>query len=335
MRIGIDAMGGDFAPEVPVKGALAARSMLAADDRIVLIGDEAAIRSHLNGQADWQSFIRIEPAEGVIGMDETPVEALRAKPRSSIARMAELAARKEVDAIVSAGNTGACVAAAQMRLRRLAGVHRPGIAIVIPTFHGPVVMCDVGANPMCRPMHLYQYGIMSAEYSRALCGVAEPRVGLLSIGEEDAKGNPLVKETRALMKDGTTNYIGNVEGRDIFRGVCDVVVCDGFVGNVCLKLMEGLSEGLFKSIMQELHRKRPDMAEQFQQAAAKIAETFDFNEYGGAPLLGVNGVCIICHGASQCRAIAKAARVAADFARRGLNARIVERISKSQGQADD
>lgn len=338
MRIGIDAMGGDLAPTEPVKGALAARSLLGPGDQIVLIGDEAAIRPHLAGTPDWEQFIRIHHCTQTVGMNETPVEALRTKPDSSIARMAELAARKEVDAVVSAGNTGACVAACQMRLRRLPGAHRPGIAIVIPTITGPVTMCDVGANVNCRPMHLLQYAIMAGEYARAICGVKEPRVGLLSIGAEDAKGNTLVKETRQLMKDNPDiRFIGNVEGRDIFRGVTDVVICEGFVGNVCLKLMEGLAEGLVKSLMKEVLSSNPELALKIGGAVGKMREKFDFNEYGGAPLLGVNGICIICHGASQHRALTNAVRVAADFAAKGINARITQRIAqcKDQGQVDD
>ncbi len=344
MRIGIDAMGGDHAPAVPVKGALGAKDLLGDEGQLVLIGDEAAIRAHLPANGSWQKFIRIEHAPQTIGMDEAPVEALRLKPQSSIAHMAELAARHEVDAIISAGNTGACVAACQMRLRRLPGVHRPGIAIIIPTFHGPVVMCDVGANVNCRPSHLYQYGIMSSEYVRAICGVKDPRVGLLSIGEEDAKGNTLVKETRALYKqDASIKYVGNVEGRDIFRGVCDVVVCEGFVGNVCLKLMEGLAEGLFKSLFKELAQLKPELVAAIMggagsEAAAglmglfnSIREKFDFNDYGGAPLLGVNGMCIICHGASEERAITNAVRVARDSISKRVNHCITQRVAQIPG----
>ena len=264
-------------------------------------------------------------------MDEAPVEALRQKHDSSIARMAELAAGGELDAMISAGNTGACVAACQMRLRRLRGVHRPGIAIVAPTYYGPVGICDVGANVNCRPRHLYQYAVMTSEYIRCICGVTDPRVGLLSIGAEDAKGNQLVKETHALLKaDPEVKFIGNVEGRDLFRGLCDVVVCEGFVGNVALKLMEGLSEGLFKSISSELARDRPELPGQFAQAIGSIREKYDFNEYGGAPLLGVNGICIICHGASQRRGITNAIRAAREFAQACINDRITERVGQRQ-----
>jgi glycerol-3-phosphate acyltransferase PlsX len=336
MRIGIDAMGGDFAPAQPVKGALEAKSLLGKDDQIVLIGDEPAIRQHLDSQAGWPSFIRIAQADQVVGMNEKPVEAHRAKPRNSILRMAEMAAAGEIDACISAGNTGACVAACQMRLRRLSGVSRPGIAIVIPTLHGPVVLCDVGANVDCRPQHLYQYGVMAAEYSRGICHIADPRVGLLSIGEEDAKGNELVKETRELLRgDKSVNFVGNVEGRDIFRGLADVVVCEGFVGNVCLKLVEGFAENVFQSLFAQMGKVQGEAAGQLQAAVGKLREKFDFNEYGGAPLLGVNGVCIICHGASQHRAIFNAVRVATGFCRTGINDRIKARFADSQDARDE
>ena len=332
MRIGVDAMGGDFAPEEPVAGALDAEKLLSEGDRIVLIGEESAVRAHLRPHEGWERFIDIAPASQVIGMDEVPVETLRAKPDSSIARMAALAAASEVDAVISAGNTGACVAAAQMRLRRLRGVHRPGIAIVVPTFYGPVTLCDVGANVNCRPIHLYQYAVMTSEYSRHICGVDEPRVGLLSIGQEDAKGTQLVKETRELLRSAPDlDFIGNVEGRDLFHGGCDVVVTEGFVGNVALKLMEGLAEGLFQCLLGELRRSGAGQGQFLQQAVGTIRDKYDFNEYGGAPLLGVNGVCIICHGASQRRGLANAVRVARDIVEARINERITERIAQCQG----
>jgi len=330
MRIGVDAMGGDFAPAEPVKGAIAAKDFLGDDDRIVLIGDEPIIRKYLKGLPGWEDFIEIVHASETIGMAEPPVEALRQKPDSSIAKMASLAARGQLDAILSAGNTGACVAAAQMRLRRLPGVHRPGIAIVIPTFSGPVVMCDVGANINCRAIHLYQYGLMAAEYSKCICNIAEPRVALLNIGTEDEKGNTLVKEARELFRqDPQVKFVGNVEGCDIFRNLCDVIITDGFVGNVALKLIEGLSEGLIKSIMLEQSKLKPELVEQFKQAVSATREKYDFNEYGGAPLLGVNGICIICHGASHARAMTNAIRVALDFSKTRINERITQRLASS------
>jgi glycerol-3-phosphate acyltransferase PlsX len=326
MRIGIDAMGGDRAPDEQVRGALEARGLLEPEDRIVLIGQEDAIRARLNGSVDWASFIEVHHAEQVIRMDDSPVEALRSKPDSSIARMAQLHKEGRIDACISAGNTGACVAAAQMRLRRLDGVHRPGIAIITPTFQGPVAVCDVGANVDCRPQHLHQYAVMASVYLRAIMGIERPRVGLLSVGEEDAKGNELVKRARELMKDDpAVNFIGNVEGRDLFRGVCDVMVCDGFVGNVIIKLMEGMAEGVVKGMIGELASNIPlEQAMQFKKSAKAMMGKYDYNEYGGAPLLGVDGICIICHGSSNYRGIMNAVRVAKTFSKYQLN----EQISK-------
>jgi glycerol-3-phosphate acyltransferase PlsX len=249
--------------------------------------------------------------------------------------MAEMHAGGQTDACISAGNTGACVAAAQMRLRRLQGVHRPGIAIVTPTHYGPVAVCDVGANVSCRPQHLYQYGIMASVYLRCICGVENPRVGLLSVGEEDAKGNDLVKQTRSLFKeDPNVRFVGNVEGRDLFRGACDVMVCDGFVGNVVLKLMEGMAEGVIRTLLDELKAMLPGQEDAIRKAAGSIVSKYDYNEYGGAPLLGVGGICIICHGASSHRGIMNAVRVTMDFSKRHVNQQITQLLSAGQRVAD-
>ena len=325
MRFGIDAMGSDHAPDPEIKGALEARALLQPGDKIVLVGQEPAVRAQLNGTADWTDFIEIQHAEQVIHMGDSPVEALRSKPNSSIAVMAAMHKAGEIDACISAGNTGAFVAAAQMRLRRLTAVHRPGIAIITPTFQGPVTICDVGANVDCRPQHLQQYAVMAGVYHTTLTGKANPRVGLLSVGAEEAKGNELVKRARELMKaDPNVNFIGNVEGRDLFRGVCDVMVCDGFVGNVILKLMEGMAEGVIKGMLMQLAASLPlDQAMSLKSAAKSIMSKYDYNEYGGAPLLGVDGICIICHGSSSQRAFTNAVRVAGTFSKYHLNEQIV------------
>ncbi len=330
MRIGVDVMGGDNAPQEVVRGAVEACALLEPDDRVVLVGDEAVIRAHLKESGGGQERIDVHHADQVITMDEKPIEALRNKPDSSIAVLAEMQRDDLVDACVSAGNTGACVAAAQMRLRRLRGVHRPGIAIVAPTFHGPVAICDVGANVNCRPQHLHQYGLMASIYLNAVCDVADPRVALMSIGEEDAKGNDLVKQTHQLMKDDTNiRFVGNAEGRDLFRGVCDVMICDGFVGNVVLKLMEGMAGGIIRGMLRELATSLPDQAQLIRKSSADIVNKYDFNQYGGAPLLGVGGIWIICHGASSHRGIMNAVRQAKNFAKQQVNEQITAMLSQS------
>jgi glycerol-3-phosphate acyltransferase PlsX len=332
MRIGIDAMGGDRAPVEEAKGALAARMLLGKEDRIVLIGREPAIREQLRHAADWRDFIEIRHAEQVILMDDPPVEALRTKLDSSITVMARMQKEGLIDACISAGNTGACVAAATMHLRRLRGVHRPGIAVVVPTLSGPVALCDVGANVDCRPQHLHQYGVMASVYANVVCGVQNPRVALLNIGAEDAKGNELVKRTRQLLKeDPGVRFVGNVESRDLFRGVCDVVVCEGFVGNVVLKLIEGMAEGVIRTMVEELTRSAPSQLDAIKETARSIMMKFDFNEYGGAPLLGVDGICIICHGASDYRGFKNAIGVAMDFSKHHVNERITQLLSHHQG----
>jgi glycerol-3-phosphate acyltransferase PlsX len=329
MRIGIDAMGSDGAPEAEVRGALEARSLLGDDDRIVLVGREEQVRARLDQTPGWQDKIDLVHAEQVIGMNESPVEALKSKPRCSMIVMAEMHRLKQLDACISAGNTGAYVAASQMRLGRLGGVSRPGILVVTPTPRGPVALCDVGANVQPRAQHLREYGVMASFYMMAIHNIARPRVGLLSVGEEDAKGNELIKEANELLRgESAVNFIGNVEGRDLFRGTCDVMICDGFTGNVVLKLMEGMAEGVIKAMLQELAGKLPpEQAVSLKGYAKDIVTKFDYNEYGGAPLIGVNGICIICHGSSSYRGIMNAVRVAREFSTTRLNERMSETLS--------
>ncbi len=333
MRAAVDVMGGDHAPAAILDGCWAAAPLLDQRDRILLVGDEAIIRSALDASglsAAQRAQYEIVPATEVIAMDEPPVEAIRSKPNSSIAVMCRLAARGEADVVISAGNTGACVAAAQLRMRTLPGVSRPGIAVVIPTFHGPIVICDVGANIAPRPKHLQQYALMAGAYAQEVCGIANPRVGLLSIGEEDAKGTTIVKESRKLMRDEPLiNFVGNVEGRDLFRGVVDVVVCDGFVGNIVLKFTEGLAEGLFQTIVAEVEEADPGLLRQLHGALRKLRQKHDWQEYGGAPLLGISGYCLICHGRSDSKAIRNAIRMARHLVTTNVNQKIVARIEKS------
>jgi phosphate acyltransferase len=333
VRVAVDVMGGDHAPSEILQGCWQAASLLDPADTVSLVGDEKVIvegleKASLSPQQKKQ--FRVVPTTQVIGMDESPVEAIRSKPDSSISVMCKRAAKKEEDAVISAGNTGACVAAAQLRMRLLPGVSRPGIAVILPTFHGPVVICDVGANPEPKPKHLEQYAIMAGAYSTVVCGSKEPRIGLLRIGEEDAKGNTLTKESRKLMKDEPLiNFVGNVEGRDLFKGVVDVVVCDGFVGNIVLKFTEGMADGLFRTIAAEIQAGAPALVEQFKPIMKRIYDKHDWQEYGGAPLLGVDGYCLICHGKSDARAIKNAIRVTKQLVASKINEKIVETIASS------
>jgi len=326
-------MGGDHAPSAILQGCWDAAPLLGADDVILLVGDETISREGLagSGLSDAQKkHYRIVHTTQVVEMDESPVEAIRGKPDSSISVMCKLVAKGEADVVISAGNTGACVAAAQLRMRMLPGVSRPGIAIILPTFHGPVVICDVGANITPKPKHFQQYALMASAYSTAVCGISSPRVGILSIGEEDAKGTSQVKEARKLMRDEPLiNFIGNVEGRDLFKGTVDVVICDGFVGNIVLKFTEGMAEGVFQMIIAELQEFAPDLLEEFKPVMRKIYDKHDWREAGGAPLLGVGGYCLICHGRSDAKAIKNAIRVGRQLCASDVNQTIVEKIEKS------
>jgi glycerol-3-phosphate acyltransferase PlsX len=325
-------MGGDHAPQAILDGCWQAAPLLDERDLILLCGD-AKICTDALAAADLppekKSLYKVIPCGESIGMDESPVEALRAKPQSSINIMCKLASAGEADAVISAGNTGAVVAAAQLRMRTLPGISRPGIAVVLPTFHGPVVMCDVGANPLPKPKHMKEYGLMAAAYATAVCNVANPRVGLLSIGEEESKGTLAIKQANQVMADDPVlNFKGNVEGRDLFKGVVDVVVCDGFVGNVMLKFFEGAVEGLFREMMTALKQTTPDLMERIGPVMKKVQAELDWRDYGGAPLLGVTGICLICHGRSDSRAIKNAIRVAKQMSGSDINQKIIAKLKQ-------
>lgn len=332
-------MGGDHAPAEILKGCWQAAELLEPGDVVVLVGDEPVIRAALadSGLSEEQKqYYQVVHTTQVIEMDDPPVEAIRSKPDSSISVMCKLASKGEADVVISAGNTGACVAASQLRMRLLPGVSRPGIAVIVPTFHGPVVVCDVGANIQPKPKHLQQYAIMSSAYAHAVCGIENARVGLLSIGEEDAKGTQMVKDARKLMRDEPLiNFVGNIEGRDIFKGTVDVVVCDGFVGNIVLKFTEGMAEGLFQMILAELQEGDPQLLSQLQPILKGILKRHDWQEYGGAPLLGVGGYSLICHGRSQAKAIRNAIRVGKQLFASEVNQRIIDRIAKSIPVSDE
>ena len=337
MRIAIDVMGGDYAPGAILDGAFASLKSLDPGDELLLVGKSQVIRNAMATAAVSDPRITVIDAPDEIGMGEQPVEAVRSKPHSSIVVMAELAhrrAERSTDVMLSAGSTGACVCAAQMSLRRLPGVHRPGIAVILPTFGGPVVLCDVGANPDPRPAHLAQYGVMGEVYAREILGIANPRVAMMNIGGEEGKGTGLVKSTRDLLKATPgLNYVGFVEGRSLFEHAADVVVTDGFVGNVVIKLAEGLASGLFRTIGREIAAIDPELAVRFGPVQKRIYALHDYHEHGGAPLLGVNGTCIICHGSSEARTITNAILKSRNMVSNGLNQALVDRIAEVDKKA--
>jgi phosphate acyltransferase len=333
MRIALDAMGGDHAPREIVRGALRGLERLGPDDQLVLFGQQQALEEECRALELNDPRVRFVYCAQTISMHEPPVEALRQKRDSSIVRMAVAAARGEVDALISAGNTGAFAAACQLKLGPVEGVSRPGIAVVMPTFYGPVLICDVGANVAPKPHHLHEYARMCSCYAREVLHIQQPRVGLVSIGEEEVKGNQLVKEARNLIKqDSLLNFVGNMEGRDIFGGHCDVFVCDGFVGNVVLKLTEGLAEGLFRTIVHEIQLESAELARHFEPIVDRIWRRHDFAEYGGAPLLGLKAIAIICHGRSDNRAISNAIRVAQEQCQVNLPAMIAAQLAQPPPQ---
>jgi len=336
MRIAIDVMGGDHAPDAILDGALDALSLLAEDDRLIFVGDEPTIRETITERGlGNESRIDIVATTAVVDMDETPVDAIRGKPDSSVAKLGWLgstrAGDQQVDVVISAGNTGAMVAAAQMFMRRLPNVHRPGIAVTMPTFHGPLVVCDVGANIVPKPHHLHQYGHMAGIYAREVHGIDNPRVAMLSIGGEEGKGTGLVKDSGRLMRaDPDLNYVGYCEGRDLFDGKTDVLITEGFTGNVVLKLAEGLAAGLFETIAHEIFERDPELAMKFEPVVKKIWAKHDWHEFGGAPLLGVKGNCVICHGSSQTRTIRAAIRNAISYSRHHVNDKIVQALARAE-----
>lgn len=328
MRIALDGMGGDKAPEVNVEGAvLAAREM---DLEIVLVGDEVGMREELARHETEGLKISLKGASQVVGMDEPPVFAMRRKKDSSIVRAIGLLREGKVEAVVSAGNTGAMVAAAKIYLATIPGVERPAIAILMPTPLGSSILLDAGANVDSRAKNLYQFAVMGSIYADYILGKARPRVGLLSIGHEEWKGNELTRESFRLLKDSSLNFTGNVEGRDIFSGGAEVIVCDGFIGNVVLKTCEGLIETLEGSLRQELGKGfRTRLGTLLSKKAYKdFWRKVDYAERGGAPLLGVEGVCIISHGSSSPWAIKNALKVAAEFVKHRINEHIKETIAR-------
>lgn len=330
MRVALDAMGGDHAPGPIVAGAIAA-ARANADVTVVLVGDQVQIEPLLADAGDVRSRLETFHSSQVVGMDESPIVALRKKPDNSISRCWQLLAERKVDAIVSAGNTGAMVAGGFRLKLFLKNVRRPGIAAVMPTIKGHTIILDVGANVSPKPEHLFQYGIMGAIFAKHMLKRDQPKIGLMNVGTEEAKGHDLAKETHALFNQShfKDSFIGNIEGRDIHRGVCDVVVTDGFVGNVVLKVCEGVFEFIMKMTGKELMGTLQTEKQLGQLALQNMVKRYDYHEFGGAPLLGIDGICIICHGSSSERAIENAIGIAAKYARERLNELIVQEIDSN------
>ncbi len=328
MRIALDAMGGDHGPVPNVAGALQAVGTT-PDLTVVLVGDRAQIEPLLAASPDYPADrIEIVHASQTIGMNEKPAEALRAKPDSSIGKCWQLLATKAVDGLVSAGNTGAVVAGGLFTRKFLKSVHRPGIATVMPTAKGRCVIMDVGANVFPKPRHLLEYGAMGSAFAKHMLGIDRPTIGLMNVGEEEGKGHDLVQETYTLFRNSSLadRFVGNIEGRDIHRGKVDVVVTDGFVGNVIIKLSQGLFEFVMGMVGKEILSALTVEKELAAKAIQGMVQKYHYSAFGGAPLLGVDGVCIICHGSSKERAIANGLGVAAQDVRIGLNEKIVAEL---------
>ncbi len=330
MRIAVDAMGGDAAPHEIVKGAVDA-SRIYSDHEVILVGDQKLIQDELAAKGITSGNISVVHASQAVGMNEPATVAVRKKIDSSISRSVKLVAEKAADAVVSAGNTGATVAASTLFLRTLENVKRPGIAVTIPTFHGSCMVIDAGANIQCKPAHLMQYGVMASVFCKYILNIENPRVGLLNIGEEDAKGNELVKETFALLSSSPLNFVGNAEGRDVFDGKYDIVVCEGFVGNVLLKFAEGLSISLLSAFASEAEKGNLTKLGAWlcKPVCRQLRSKMDYTEYGGVPLLGIDGICIIAHGRSDSKAIQNAIREAIQFGKYEVNKHIDSELEKA------
>ncbi len=325
-RIALDAMGGDNAPGEIVQGALLALEEYPTVE-ILLVGRDEVLRGLLG--SSLPARLQIVDAREVVDMTDTALAPLRRKRNSSIRVCANLVGEGKADAIVSAGHTGAAMTSAYKVLGTIEGVSRPALAAVLPSTHGHTCLLDVGATVDSKAVNLREFAVMGHFYAQMILGIAEPRVGLLSIGEEEGKGNELTKETFRVLKETGLNFMGNAEGRDVFNGNADVIVCDGFIGNVVLKASEALGEMVGSMLRTEVTRtaSRKVGAMILKGAFADVKKRMDYSEYGGAPLLGVNGGCIISHGRSNAKAIKNAIRVARDFSMNSVNSKIRDKIS--------
>ena len=326
----MDGMGGDDAPCSVVAGAVeAAREF---DYHLVLVGDQNLLKSELEKHKNVPKNISVHHAGSFVRMDESATISIRKKKDASVAICADLCHEGVVDAMVTAGHTGAAVVACTLKLRLLEGIERPGIGILFPTIGTPTFLIDVGANIDTKPVHLLQYALMGDVYFRYLLRKNRPSFGILNIGEEESKGTEFIKEAHQLLSKSRLHFIGNVEGRDIFNGRVDIVVCDGFVGNVVLKVSESIADVIGKLLKQELLKNPVTQlgALLARPAFNALRKEIDYAEQGGAPLLGIQGTCIICHGSSNARAIKNAVRVSAEFVKYEINQHIVEAVQNNK-----
>jgi glycerol-3-phosphate acyltransferase PlsX len=328
LNIAVDAMGGDHAPKVIVQGALWAQSEFGV--KITLVGDQEAIREELSKGGGIGNGLQIHHCSQMVGMDESPMKVLRQKKDASIMVAFDLVKGGGAEAVVSAGNSGATIGAAVLTLGRINGVERPALAVIFPGAKGNVVLIDVGANVDTKPKQLFEFGVMGDIFTHSLLNIDNPRVGILNIGQEGSKGNEQVRIAHDLFKKGPFNFIGNVEGRDIFSGDVQVIVSDGFVGNVALKLTEGMAETIRIMFEREMSKGLVSRLGFWliRRAFEKFRKNLDYAEYGGALLLGVKGVGIICHGNSSPKAIKNAIRTAKDFVNNRIQARLEEGLAK-------
>ena len=324
MNIAVDAMGGDYAPEAAIQGALWAHSELGV--KITLVGDRGLITKQLDKGSSTDNGIQIHHCSQVVGMDESPLKILRQKKDASISVAFELMKTGKVQAVVSAGNSGATVGAAVLALGRIGGVERPALAAMFPGARGAVVLIDVGANVDTKPKQFLEFAIMGNIFAESLLGIDNAKIGLLNIGEEGSKGSERVKIAHDMLANASLNFVGNVEGRHIFSGDVNVIVTDGFVGNVALKLSEGMAEAIDLMLQRETSRSLASRIGFWfsRRALRKVGRNLDYAEYGGALLLGIRGVGVICHGSSSPKAIKNAVRTARNF----VNNRVQERLEK-------
>jgi glycerol-3-phosphate acyltransferase PlsX len=330
MKIALDAMGGDFGPPNLVAGAALALREYPHISKLFLVGDTAQIEAELRKLGCNDSRIEVVHSTQVVDMSDRAWSAVRRKKDSSVSRAVDLVKHGQANAIVSAGHTGAAVAASMVKLRTLPGIYRPGIAAVLPTETNVFVLMDAGANIDARPEHLLQYAFMGSVYSSHVLGYKNPTVGLISLGEEDVKGNEMTKEVFKMLKKSSLNFVGNIEGRHLFEDPVEVVVCDGFVGNVILKTCESISVAIFQWLKHELSRTPMRKLGAFlaRESFRTIKDKTNYEEYGGSPLLGVNGICIIAHGSSTPLAVKNALRVAAESIEHQVNPHIIEEVQR-------